>query len=1222
MSGTLPPQHPTHPQEPGGLPDPVRPEEPGRSRRRADRPTAPAAARASVRAAGRALGLLATEPRRRRAQRRARVALGRAVAAHLAGQPAPPLLATPMAAHRAAQLRLASTEPPPRPGPIRGAAGGELRLGPPPGPDHAPPGPGPVSAPEDEAATRPSETGAVAASRVPRPRARVASRASRSAGRHRDLAAELEWLLLIVVQFLPRLAARVRLRVADGRLGAWATGLSDFQDPVVAAAREQAAGAQRAAASARVAASANWRQAVDAARLAVRLVSEAVVDVAFWIGHGIRSGSSMLVAWLVSLVVAGRHRVRHGSAAAGRHVRAGSTATRESLRAGSAATRESLKAGSVAAGRGVRGAGRGVRGAGAGIAGAAGGLASRIDALADRGRSANGSTARVDAPGNGATAGLDTSTGEDLALDATMANGDPAATMPGTHDLGIADDAHPNGPAGIRYGRAEPSGGTRNGGPDGSGRLVPDRGDPIEAWWLPSSLVDRVEEPQPVAGQRAARNGRPASRDPVVAGLASGFGRVARPFRAAGVRLAPLVTAMAAPPNRRRRGWLPFARPVVVALALTLVVATATAVPAGMLVADSVKGAGAGLPELEELRQLRQPERTQVYDRQGRVIEVLKDEQDRIVVPLSKISPTLQQAVIAAEDARFYEHKGVDDRGIVRAAVTNLLSGEVSQGGSTITQQLVRNSYPDLKDISIVRKIKEAALAAQLEGKLSKDEILHRYLNRVYFGAGYYGVEAASKGYFRKHASEVSLAQAAMLAGVIREPVSSEPRQHPERARQLRDSVLERMTQLGMISPAQAAKARKQALKIQDPRTVGGRYPWFLDGLKRQLQEDERLGKTREARTRRLFEGGLRIHTTLDKDMQLAAEQAVNKWLPPPGGPDIALVAVDPRDGGVRAVVGGRNFKTGAYNAALQGVGRQPGSSFKTFVLAAALDAGISPDSVWESSGLRNQLVCGTPWSPDNYEGGGSGPVSVRDATRRSVNGVYARLMEKLCPNRVAEMAERLGVSPIPPNKRVPSMALGSAEVRPIDMASAYATLANLGEYHKPTFFEEVDHRSGKEVIGQASRPERRVSAALAWQVTDILKGVVRGGTGTAANIGRPAAGKTGTNQEYRDAWFVGYTPQLAVAVWMGYPDGQKSMYNVQGRRVSGGSFPALVWHDFMAVAMANQPVLDWPKPPEELSYTILPPPPEEDKKGGDDEKKDRKKPGKPRKPGQGGGNN
>ena len=1049
------------------------------------------------------------------------------------------------------------------------------------------------------------------------PRARVASRASRSAGRHRDLAAELERLLLIVVQFLPRLAARVRLRAADERLGAWATGLGDLQDPTVTAARERAAEAQRAAASARVAASANWRQAADAARLAVRLVSEAVADLIFWVGHGIRSGSSMVFAWLVSLGVAGRRRVRHGSVTAGRHVRAGSTATRDSLRVGSAATREGLKAGSAVAGRGMRGAGRGVKGAGAGLAGAAGGLASRIDALAERGRSGRAgtgaTTTRLDAP-------------PAAELDLTMANGDPGATMPGTLELDRAHDTHPAGPAAARgghpagpdsaaNGRPQDAGRAGNGQTDGAGRegrLVLDPVDPVEAWWLPSSLVDRVGEPQPVAGQRTSRNGRDPSRDPVVAGLSSGLDRVARPFRAAGVRLAPLVTAMAAPPNRRRRGWLPFARPVVVALALTLLVATATAVPAGMLVADSVKGAGAGLPELEELRQLRQPERTQVYDRQGRVIEVLKDEQDRIVVPLSKISPTIQQAVIAAEDARFYEHKGVDDRGIVRAAVTNLLSGEVSQGGSTITQQLVRNSYPDLKDISIVRKIKEAALAAQLEGKLSKDEILHRYLNRVYFGAGYYGVEAASKGYFRRHASEVSLAQAAMLAGVIREPVSSEPRQHPERAKQLRDSVLERMTQLAMISPADAAKARKQPLKIQKPGSVGGRYPWFIDGLKRQLQEDERLGKTRESRTRRLFEGGLRIHTTLDKDLQVAAEQAVDRYRPPTG-PDIALVAIDPRDGGVRAVVGGRNFETGAYNAALQGVGRQPGSSFKTFVLAAALDAGISPDSVWESSGF-DQLVCGSPWKVDNYEGGGSGPVSVRDATRRSVNGVYGRLMEKLCPDRVAEMAEKLGISPIAPDKRVPSMALGSAEVRPIDMASAYATLANLGEYHKPTFFEKVDHRNGKAVIGDPSPPERRVSAALAWQVNDILKGVVTGGTGTAANIGRPAAGKTGTNQAYRDAWFVGYTPQLAVAVWMGDPKSQQSMYNVQGRRVSGGSFPAQVWHAFMAVAMANQEVLDWPKPPEELQYTVLPPPPKEDDKDKDKDDGDRR-------PGNGGGN-
>ena len=368
------------------------PQEPAPPRRRADRPTAPAAAAAGVRAAGRAVGLWASEPRRRRAQRRARIALGQAVADHLTGGPAPPMLAMPLADHRAAQLRLASTDAPPRP--------------------QGRPTPG------DTTATQPPGSGTAAEPQTPPARAPVASRASRSAGRHRDLAAELEWLLLIVVHFLPRLAARIRLRAADERLGAWATGLSDPQDPAVVAARERAAEVQRAAAAARVAASANWRQAGDAARLASRLASEAVADLIGWVGHGIRSGSSMVVAWLVSAAVAIRRRLRHGSAAAGRHVRAGSSvtreglrtgtsATRESLRAGTAATREGLRAGSSATREGLRAgsaaAGRGVRGAGSGIAGAAGGLASRIDALADRGRGrrngpAGFQTARIQEP--------------------------------------------------------------------------------------------------------------------------------------------------------------------------------------------------------------------------------------------------------------------------------------------------------------------------------------------------------------------------------------------------------------------------------------------------------------------------------------------------------------------------------------------------------------------------------------------------------------------------------------------------------------------------------------------------------------------------------------------------------------------------------------------------------------------------------------------------------
>jgi len=730
-----------------------------------------------------------------------------------------------------------------------------------------------------------------------------------------------------------------------------------------------------------------------------------------------------------------------------------------------------------------------------------------------------------------------------------------------------------------------------------------DQGEATEPWWLPSHLDDPVEEgqsgPGSTARRRASAHRRRVDRDPVVAGLAAVLGRAAR-------RLGRVVAALAAPPDRRRPGWLPFFRPVAVALALALVAGAAAALPTGMLVAGSVKVATAGLPDLDELKPLRQPERTQIYDRNGGLIEVLHDEQDRIVVPLERMSERLQQAVIAAEDARFYEHGGVDDRGILRAALTNMLRGDVTQGGSTITQQLVRNAYPDLRARTLDRKIKEAALAAQLERKFSKRQILEAYLNRVYFGAGYYGVETASWGYFRKHASEVSLAQAATLAAVIREPETANPRQNPERARSLRDSVLTRMADLGMVPAADAAKARERPLKVLGPRNVGGRYPWFVDGLRRQLEQDPRLGKTREQRVRRLFEGGLRIRTTLDRDLQKAAEDAVRNHVPASGQQQIALIAIDPRNGAVRAVVGGQNYSRNHYNVAVQGRGRQPGSSFKPFVLATALDAGVSPDSVWESSGFQSDNVCGAKWAVDNYEGKGSGKISVREATWRSVNGVYARLMEHLCPAKVAAMAERLGVHLEGAQAHAPSIALGTAEVRPIEMASAYGVFANMGEYHRPTFVEKVSHH-GDTTIEDPAHGERRISAALAWQVNDILKGVISHGTGTAANIGRPEAGKTGTNQEYRDAWFVGYTPQLVTAVWMGDPKEQTPMLNVGGIRVTGGSYPARVWHDFMLAAMANQEVLDWPKPPGELSYTILPPPPPPG-----NPKKKRKRPGPP----------
>ena len=380
-----------------------------------------------------------------------------------------------------------------------------------------------------------------------------------------------------------------------------------------------------------------------------------------------------------------------------------------------------------------------------------------------------------------------------------------------------------------------------------------------------------------------------------------------------------------------------------------------------------------------------------------------------------------------------------------------------------------------------------------------------------------------------------------------------------------------------MIKPAQAAKANKQPLKIQKPRSVGGRYPWFIDGLKRQLQEDERLGQTRESRTRRLFEGGLRIHTTLDRDMQRAAEQAVARWRPPTG-PDIALVAIDPRDGGVRAVVGGRNFKTGAYNVALQGVGRQPGSSYKTFVLAAALDAGISPDSVWESSGF-DQLVCGSRWSVDNYEGGGSGPVSVRDATRRSVNGVYGRLMEKLCPDKVAEMAEKLGVSPIADR---PGAVDGPWLLRdpPDRHGQRVRHPGQPGRVPQADLLRDgrPPKRQGGDRGGVQARAPGLGRARLAGQRHPQGRGQ-RGHRDGARH--RPSRRRQDRHQPGLPRRLV---RRLHPAAGGGGLDGLPRERGVDVQRAGaagvGRLIPAQVWHDFMAVAMANQEVLDSPSRP------------------------------------------
>jgi 1A family penicillin-binding protein len=657
--------------------------------------------------------------------------------------------------------------------------------------------------------------------------------------------------------------------------------------------------------------------------------------------------------------------------------------------------------------------------------------------------------------------------------------------------------------------------------------------------------------------------------------------------RAAGRPLEPVVKRVAAPPDPALPRWRRFLRPVAAALTLTLLAGALAGLPAAVMLAGSVKAASAGLPNLATMKPLSQPERTQVYDRNGHLIEVLHDEQDRIVVPLASMPQVLRDAVLAAEDERFYQHGGIDDRGILRALLANLLQGQTVQGGSTITQQLVRNAYPDLHDRSLVRKVKEASLAAQLEERMTKDQILEAYLNRVYFGAGYYGVEAASRGYFGRHVANLSLAQAATLAGIIREPERANPRSNPDQAHQRRDTVLQQMVSLKMVDAASAARAGRNPVRVQPPHETGGRYPWFIDALKTQLMNDPRLGSTPAERRRTLYEGGLRIDTTLDPTTQQQAEQAAAAGRPE-SGPDVALVSIDPRDGAVRAMVGGRNYSRRKFNLATQAE-RQAGSSFKPFVLATAMDNGISPDSRWESSGFSSDDVCGVPWSVGNFEGKGSGRISLREATWRSVNGVYARVMSQLCPGKVASMARRLGVTVPESQAKSPSIALGAANVTPMEMASAYATIADLGVYHRPMLFTSIS-RHGETVIDNRPEGDRRISAALAYRVTDVLKGVVRSGTGTAAQIGRPEAGKTGTSQDYRDAWFIGYTPQLATAVWMGNPEQEEPMLDVGGIRVTGGSYPARIWHDFMAAALAGQPAVDWSRPDGSLGFSVLPP--------------------------------
>jgi penicillin-binding protein 1A len=624
---------------------------------------------------------------------------------------------------------------------------------------------------------------------------------------------------------------------------------------------------------------------------------------------------------------------------------------------------------------------------------------------------------------------------------------------------------------------------------------------------------------------------------------------------------------------------------------------------------------------------------SRVYDVTGQEIgQFTEFEQNRPVNP-EDIPDILKKAVVAAEDQNFYKHGGVDFAATVRALIADLRGREVVQGGSTITQQYVKAAYTT-GERTIARKVREGLLARALSRKADKEEILFKYLSAIYLGEGAYGVGAASETYFRKPVNELTLSEAAMLAGLIPAPSRYEPRANPGAAESKRVFVLDRMLDEGFISDAEHAEATQERVwlaangpltsrpvtNVYPARQNFTKFPYFVDYVRRYLEE--KLG--RDA----VYRGGLEIRTTIDPRLQDAAERAVADGLTSVDPAiEMALVSVEPQTGYVKAMVGGRDFLApgGQVNLALGkcafptpeirskvdvsascwepdaiaveggGTGRQPGSSWKPFVLAAAFAKGISDKKVYSApSHYRIPHCTGEKGCViENFEGTSGGRASLREATANSYNTVYAQVIGEVGVPEVAEMAKKLGITSAwvaNPEVHGPSYALGAQEVSPLDMASAYGVFSNRGIRNDPTPVVWAKRPDGTFAVDNREPEGRRVLAEIiADNVTDVLKGVISGGTGTRADIGRPAAGKTGTAQEFRDAWFIGYTPTLVASVWIGNKAKPTPLRNVKGlERVTGGSIPAQTWKLFMDEAIKDVPPTDFavPLPLESTSTT------------------------------------
>ena len=546
-------------------------------------------------------------------------------------------------------------------------------------------------------------------------------------------------------------------------------------------------------------------------------------------------------------------------------------------------------------------------------------------------------------------------------------------------------------------------------------------------------------------------------------------------------------------------------------------------------------------------------------------------------VELDALPDHVWQAVLAAEDENFYHHSGVDPGAVFRAIVRNAQGR--SQGGSTITQQLAKINYTG-SERTMLRKLREVLYASRLEREYSKDELLERYLNQVYLGERAYGIAAASEGYFGVRPEQLTVPQAATLAGMIKGPETLDPRSHPKAVKARRDAVLANMVENGWLAASRLPDARVSRLVVVPPKPpTATRAPHFVDYVIREASRLDELGGSPESRGHQVFTGGYTIKTTLDPKAFDAAEAAVRAQLGEPEDPATAVVSVQPGDGAIRAMVSGLDPARKFNLAEHSGDGRQPGSAFKPFVYLAALRTGIDPRSPVDATSPKELEYRGSRYTVRNYEGDSEGTATIDDALAQSINTVFAQLVLEAGPPAVAKLAQTGGLDdpsrPLEDDRHRPAIALGGLRhgVTPLEMAAAYATFAAKGTYAEPYAIASITDRKGNEVYIHALATRKAFEPQEVGVLNAALMGVIERGTGTGARIGRPAAGKTGTTQKYGDAWFVGFVPQLSTAVWVGYPEKIEPMTNVHGRRVSGGSFPASIWALTMKGALAGVPV-------------------------------------------------